>query len=410
MQSHTGAPRKVLIFSLAYYPRCVGGAEVALKEITDRIDPKEIEFHMVCLRFDATLPKVEQVGHVLVHRIGPVRPSPDASDLKRWPLQHAKYVYQITAAWKAILLHRDYRYHGVWVMMAHSCGVPAALFSLVYPQVPLVLTLQEGDPPERIERMFRPLWPLFARAFTHARVVQTISTFLADWARTCGAVCPVEVIPNGVTVAQFTAHISDTLRAERCAQLGKKKGDKYLITTSRLVHKNAVDDVVRALKWLPDTVGFAVLGVGPDEAMLRALAKHEGVASRVHFLGHVEHADIPSYLAACDIFVRPSRSEGMGNSFIEAMAAGLPVIATQEGGIRDFLFDARKNPDMSPTGWAVTKDSPHEIADVVRDMLAHPEKVAEVAAHARAFVIARYDWDHIVQSMRTRVFSHLFFR
>jgi len=63
-------PKKILIFSLAYYPKHVGGAEVALKEITDRIDPAHIEFHMVTNRFDSTLPKTEKVGNVLVHRIG----------------------------------------------------------------------------------------------------------------------------------------------------------------------------------------------------------------------------------------------------------------------------------------------------------------------------------------------------
>ena len=62
--------KKVLIFSLAYYPKHVGGAEVAIKEITDRIDERDIEFHMVTLRFDSTLQKVEKVGNVLVHRIG----------------------------------------------------------------------------------------------------------------------------------------------------------------------------------------------------------------------------------------------------------------------------------------------------------------------------------------------------
>ena len=92
---------------------------------------------------------------------------------------------------------------------------------------------------------------------------------------------------------------------------------------------------------LPENVHFIVLGVGPDEVMLKKLVKHERVESRVQFLGQIEHNEMPLYLKACDIFIRPSRSEGMGNSFIEAMAAGLPVIATQEGGIADFLFDEK---------------------------------------------------------------------
>jgi len=109
---------------------------------------------------------------------------------------------------------------------------------------------------------------------------------------------------------------------------------------------------------------------------------------------------MPLMLAACDIFIRPSRSEGMGNSFIEAMAAELPVIATQEGGIADFLFDAKKNPGTPTTGWAVSKDAPQEIADAVQDILAHPEQVAHVKATAKALALEKYDWDLIAGDMK----------
>jgi hypothetical protein len=133
--------KKVLIFSLAYFPKHVGGAEVAIKEITDRIDPQDIEFHMVCLRFDSTLPAVEQVGNVLVHRIGFTTKNPSMGDLKKYPLALNKYLFQFLAAWKAARLHARYQYDGTWAMMAHSCGVPAAIFKLFYPQVPYILTL-----------------------------------------------------------------------------------------------------------------------------------------------------------------------------------------------------------------------------------------------------------------------------
>lgn len=410
MHPHTRTPKRVLILSLAYYPRHVGGAEVAIKELTDRISSQDIEFHLVCLRFDDALPAVERVGNVLVHRIGPTRSRPSPADLKRFPLHYSKHLFQVLAAWKAHSLHLRYRYDGVWAMMAHSCGVPAALFSLMHPHVPLALTLQEGDPPEHIERMMRPVWPLFKRAFTAPVVIQTISDFLARWARSMGATCPVEVVPNGVDTARFTAPVPEAMRVERCERLGKEEGDTFLITTSRLVHKNAVDDVIRALALLPETVKFAVLGIGPDETTLRELAEREGVSKRVRFVGQVDHAELPAYLAACDIFIRPSRSEGMGNSFIEAMAAGLPVVATQVGGISDFLFDAKRNPDKPTTGWAVSKDSPQEITEAVRNIMADPEQVRRVTTHAREVVKTRYDWNRIAQDMRVRVFDRILSR
>ena len=90
----------------------------------------------------------------------------------------------------------------------------------------------------------------------------------------------------------------------------------------------------------------------------------------------------------------------MGNSFIEAMAAGLPVVATQEGGIPDFLFDEKRNPGKPSTGWAVDPNSPEQIAVVIKDILENSQKVRDVTKVAREMVIKKYDWNIVSQDMR----------
>lgn len=397
--------KRVLIFSLAYFPKHVGGAEVAIKEKTDRMP--DIEFHMVTLRYDSILPKVEKIGNVLVHRIGFALPNPSMGDLKTFPLHLNKYWFQFAAAFKAFSLHRYYHYDGLWAMMAHSCGVPAALFKLVHPEVPYVLELQEGDPPEYIERLMRPLWPLFSRAFTSADAISAISTFLGKWAHRRGFKKEVALVPNAVNTEHFSQHLSSEELAAYKEKLGKSEGDVYVVTTSRLVHKNGIDDMIRALALLPGNISFIIYGIGPDEEMLRSLAKEVGVEKRARFMGQIGHAEMPLALKACDIFIRASRSEGMGNSFIEAMVAELPVIATQEGGISDFLFDAKRNPDKETTGWAVDKDSPEQIAEAVKDIMAHPEQVARVKTTAKKMAIEKYDWNLIARKMRA-VFDGVF--
>lgn len=395
--------KKVLIFSLAYFPKHVGGAEVSIKEITDRIS--DIEFHMITNRFDSTLPKVEKIGNVVVHRIGITTTNPEMADLKKFPLHLNKFLFQFLAAWTALRLHRKYHYSATWAMMAHSCGVPAAIFKILRPEVKYILNLQEGDPPEYIEARLRPLWPLFTRAFTKADIIQPLSTFLASWARRMGFTGKIEIIPNAVAYREFSKEIPQTTIDAIKDELGKKMGDVFLITTSRLVHKNAVDDVLRALPLLPENVHFIILGTGPDEMMLRKIANDLQIEKRVRFLGHITHENMPKYLKASDIFIRPSRSEGMGASFPEAMAAGLPVIATQEGGIADFLFDEKRNPGMPITGFAVDKDSPQQIAEAVKNIMSHPEKVRAVIATAREMVKEKYDWDIIARDMREKVFA-----
>ncbi|MBU2103731.1 glycosyltransferase family 4 protein [Patescibacteria group bacterium] len=398
--------KKVLIFSLNYYPRFIGGAEVAIKEITDRISPEEIEFHMVTLRFDTNLPKMERIGNVVVHRIGPTVASPSIADLKKFPLHLNKHLYQFVAAFSAMQLHRKYQFDGVWAMMAHSCAIPAGIFKFFNPKVKYLLTLQEGDPPEHIERLAKPVWPLFKQGFTKADALQPISTFLLNWGRRMGFSGDAEIIPNAVDMTRFTKEYSEQEILEMKKTLGKREGDVFMVTTSRLVHKNAIDDVIHSLALLPENVSFLIYGIGPDEAMLKELAQNLGVSERARFMGQIGHTEMPLMLKACDIFIRPSRSEGMGNSFVEAMAARLPVIATQEGGIADFLFDEKRNPDKQATGWAVSANSPEEIADAVRSIIEHPEKVQEVLDTALAMVTDRYDWEKVAASMRT-LFSRM---
>lgn len=400
--------KRVLIFSLAYYPFFPSGAEAALKEITDRINPQEIEFHLVTLRYYRDLPAIEQFGNILVHRIGLIQTGkPTFEDLRKWPLHFNKPLYQFLAAWRAFGLHRTYKYDAIWAMMAHSAGVPATIFKLFHTDIPFVLTLQEGDPPERIERIMKPLWPLFSRAFTKATVVHAISTFLGEWARKRRFTGPLKIIHNGANPKDLHETIPEAEVERIKTKLGKRPSDVFLVNTARVVHQKGFDTVIRALPALPPHIRFVIVGDGPEEAMLKRLTKDLNLGDRVIFAGRVERTEVTAYRKASDIFVGPSRSEGLGNAFLSAMASHLPVIATQEGGIADFLFDAKRNPETQTTGWAVDKDEPDQIADAVKWILAHPMEVSRVTEEAHAMVLRSYDWDQIAKDMQAEVFQPL---
>ena len=399
--------KRILIFSLAYYPDVVGGAEVALKEITDRIAPEEIEFDMVTLRFDSTLPKFERIGNVNVYRIGFTAKHPQIGDLSRFPLSFNKYLFPFVGFLKAHSLHRKNPYDGTWAMMANYAGFAALFFKMRFPKVPYLLTLQEGDPIEYIKARVQSVYALFEKIFTRADMVQTISHYLAAFARDMRYTGPLEVVPNAVNVAHFSqVHPTEELFALK-QKFGKATDDIFIITTSRLVKKNAIDEVIRALPLLDRRVKFLILGIGPDEATLRGLADELKVSDRVKFARQVSHEEMPKYLAVSEIFIRPSRSEGLGNSFLEAMAAGLPVIATPVGGIPDFLFDPEKNPDHEPTGLFCKVDDPTSIAEQIKRLIADPALRARLVVNGKKLVTENYDWNLIATQMRERVFAQL---
>jgi glycosyltransferase involved in cell wall biosynthesis len=365
---------------------------------------------MLTLRFDSSLPKYEIIHGIHIHRIGFTKRDATISNLRTFPLFLNKYYYQMFAGFYALWLNRTEKFDAVWAMMAHSCGVPAGIFKLMSPKTKYILTLQEGDPPEHIEKMASPFFPpistisywFFKNGFKRADMMQTISTFLLNWGRSMGFSGYGVVIPNAVDVKKFIKEIpSDEIEKVK-NKLGKKDGETWLITTSRLVHKNAVDDCINAIKLLPENYHFAILGIGPDEGKLKKLVKDLNIENRIHFVGEVKHPELVTYLRACDIFIRPSRSEGMGNSFVEAMSLKMPVIATTEGGLSDFIFDGQ-------TAFVCQKDNPQSIVSAINKIhtLREGGQLQKVLETAYKMVVEKYDWDLIAKRMDQEIFSKI---
>ncbi len=399
--------KRILIFSLTYYPDLVGGAEIPVKKTTDRIDTRDIEFDMIALRFDSELPAEEQIGNVRVYRVGFGKPHPRVGELVKYPLKWNKYLYPFLAFWKARELHTKRPYDAIWSVMTSYASFGALFFKMRFPNVKYLFTLNDGDPIEYLKHKARFVYPLFVRLFTKADLIHAPSTYLGNFAREMGYKGDIELIPNALDIEDFVRESPqgeiDAIRKK----LGKKPGDVFLITTSRLVKKNAVNDIITSLTFLPENIHLFILGKGPDLEMMKDLAHKEGVSERVHFLGHVDLREIPKYLKACDIFVRPSLSEGMGNSPIEAMAAGLPVVSTQSGGLADSIIDPDCNPDKQPTALAVDVKDPKGIAKQVQRFLSNTEERERIIKNAREFAKTRYNSATIERAMRERVFDKL---
>ena len=386
--------KRVLIFSLAYYPSFVSGAEAAIKEITDRISPEDIEFHLITLLFEANAPRIEQIGHTMVYRVG------------FGGAKLSKMLFVPLAALKAKSLDDALHFDALWAMMTYML-MPTVLAKMLGVRAPHVLTLQDGDPYEKVfnRRMIKLFTPIIDRGFRTAKVVQVISTYLGTWPARRGSQSPVVLVHNGANPKDLHESVpQEEIRALQ-TKLGKKEGDVWLVNTARLVHQKAFDDTIRALSQLPENITFLIVGGGEEDAMLRALVTELSLENRVIFVGPVDRSEVTKYRKASDIFVGPSRSEGLGNAFLSAMASSLPVVTTQEGGLAEFVFDTVHNPEQAQTAWVVEKDSPDEIAAAVKEIIAHPEQVREVTKTARRMVLEKYDWDLIATQMRVHIFD-----
>lgn len=375
--------RCIAVFSLAYAP-FEGGAEIAARKIIAQLP--DFRFTVFTYRFARVWPVREEKENGEIVRLG--RGSADGT----WYGQRfGKFFYALRAFHAAVQEHRRTPFAAVWAIMASYGGMAALFFKLRHPDVPFLLTLQEGDAENHILRRVGIFYPFWRLIFKKADRIQVISTYLGDFARRHGAKCPIEVIPNGVDLEKF--------KAESLKLKVKEGSQKVIITTSRLVYKNGVDILIRAFAKVINDKRFAlcdllIIGDGPLRQDLEKLARDLGVYSKVKFFGQVPHEKVPEHLAGADIFVRASRSEGLGSSFLEAMAVGLPVIGTPVGGIPDFLRDGE-------TGMMVVADDYRGLSEKIKELLGNRKLRRKFAENSLRLVNERYSWKTIGQAMRT---------
>lgn len=167
-----------------------------------------------------------------------------------------------------------------------------------------------------------------------------------------------------------------------------------IITTSSLIPRNGIDTLISACALLPKNMSWrlTIAGDGPLRGSLTKLAENLEVSKKTKFLGRIANSQIPSLLKSNDLFVRPSRFEGFGSSFLEAMAAGLPVIGTSVGGITDFITHRQ-------TGILVLVDNPQELSESIKELSNNKTLYNKLQKNGLKLVRKNYDWDKIASSV-----------
>jgi glycosyltransferase involved in cell wall biosynthesis len=197
----------------------------------------------------------------------------------------------------------------------------------------------------------------------------------------------VVVIPNGVDLADF-AYLPDKLAARAALGLSAcRSADRLVLgTVARLQPVKRLDVLLRALVWL-GSAHTVIVGYGPEERRLKALAEELGLQERVHFVG--PQRDVVPWLAAMDVFVLSSDWEGMPNAVLEAMACGLPVVATSVGGTPDVVVDGG-------TGLLVPPRDSLALADALRALAADADRRRGMGIAGRQRVVLCFSAERMV--------------
>jgi len=199
------------------------------------------------------------------------------------------------------------------------------------------------------------------------------------------------VLHNGVDVDRFKplAGVRDEMRKK----LGIPKASRVVLTVRRIVYKNGVDTLIdsaeKSIRKNPRLV-FLVVGKGPDFEKVKEKIVQLGIQENFRLIGFVSDDDLPFYYNAADFFVLPSKSgEGLPLVALEAMACGLPIIATNVGGISEIMKEE--------CGKLVPPNSPDVLAEAILEF--SRRELASLRRDLRVMVEQEHSWDRNVEKL-----------
>lgn len=281
-------------------------------------------------------------------------------------------------AWKSYWYARGLLRRGSSFDLVHAFfGIPSGYVAMKL-KLPYIVSLRGSDVPFYNQRFALADKLLFKRlsgkVWKNARCVVANSGGLRELAKSSYPGMDIKVIPNGIDTEVFTPSL--------CSK--SYSGELHIVSTGRLIQRKGFDILISSLTGL-ENVRLTLVGDGPERQPLAAQAEEIGV--RVEFAGAVDHHCIPDLLQSADLFVLPSRNEGMSNSVLEAMACGLPIIATDVGGSKE-LVDGN--------GFIVSRDQIGQLRKTIHYYLENREKLTEHGWLSRKLAEAM-DWSQAAE-------------
>ena len=255
-------------------------------------------------------------------------------------------------------------------------------------KVPLVTRVPGFDPPaESLGRLHR--WALKKIFESSALVVSINRDFLVGEIRRICPECRIVVLPHGI----------ETSGKARPKKFPGKRA-KRIVFVGRLVWFKNVGMLIRVVKMIKKESGrvsLEIVGRGPEERGLKELAKTLGVEGSVVFSGELDHDDVMQRMRNSDVFVFPSIREPRGLVLIEAMAAGLPIVAIARGGPKDIV----KN---GVNGFLVEPEDDKSMARRVSALLSD-KALYERISENNVRDVRKYSWENVAREWEKAYFS-----
>ena len=358
------------------FPPVGGGAGHATANIASGLARLGVEAEVLTSRINGERDG-EATGGVPVHRVSSWRVGVHDCGLR------GAYTYLAGAALKLRQLHARRRYDIEHYFFSLPTGL-LTLFPGTRPAAPYIVSLRGSDVPgydpfnAKVERLHKLMKPLNRRIWRRAGKVVALSDALAETARGTAPDLDIEVIPNGIDTNRFSPPAGRP--AERRVRL---------VTVARLLERKGIHTILEACaKPTVLPVELSIIGTGPFEPELREMVAEMGLADRVRFLGFVPNDELPHHYRESDIFVLPSETESFGLVFAEAMSCGLPIAASNVGGIPETVRDG-------VDGLLCPPRQPLALRENILRLMSSFDTREEISHSQRERILKDYTWDRI---------------
>lgn len=364
---------RILIIN-SEYPPIGGGAGNASANLARCLASLGHEITVVTAHFHGQ-PKLEVHEGVTIHRIPAFRRRQDRSTA------FEQLTFIIAASLHTFGLIRKTKPTATLAFFGVPSGAVAWFLKVIY-KIPYIVSLRGGDVPGFRPYDFKTFHKLigpFLRVIWHqADSVIANSRGLRDLALAFDSSIEIPIIPNGVDGTRYTSE-------------SREWSPPKILSAGRIVHQKGLDLGLRALAGLQDLDWhWDIAGDGPQMKALKSLARELGIAERVTFLGWQSREELEKDYHRANLFLFPSRHEGMPNAVLEAMSSGLPVVATRIAGSEELVLDGE-------TGSLVPSENANELGDALRKTLMNSTLREKMGAASRLRVEQNYTWQKVAE-------------
>lgn len=360
------------------YPPIGGGGANALGNITRVLSRLGHGVHVLTSAFE-NLPRISEEDGVHIVRVPAARRFRDKSD----PLQMTAFELSALRVVTSVAISRGIDR----CLLFFTIPGWASALRLFARGIPYVVSLRGGDVPgfdPGLDIFHSILTPIRRATLRRARAVVANSHGLACLSERTDRV-PVTVIPNGVDAAMYG----------KASGPESTVGPVRLLFVGRLAKQKNLEFLLRELSTLrqeiPTPFELHLAGGGPQERHLRTLASQLGLEPHIIWHGYLDRQRIIALYGECDIFVFPSCFEGMPNVVLEAMASGLPVLASDIMGTNELVVHGE-------TGYLFPPGDSKAFRLRLVDLLTNPRIARRMGESGRARVIQEYSWESVARA------------